>query len=222
MSRSTYLFAGIFGSFALSCVAVVLVPQVQIGGLTESINEDEGTRYPVVNSRPGRALYVSEGCYYCHSQQVRDPQNGADIARGWGSRRTVARDYIFESPALLGSMRLGPDLANAGSKEWRNEPKGDEYAPKKRDRAWHLLHLYNPTAKVSNSTMPAYRYLFDEVKAGGQTTENALPVEASKPGYVVVPKAETIQLVDYLLSLDRSTPLAESGAPKAAAPAVKK
>jgi len=27
----------------------------------------------------------------------------------------VARDYIFESPALLGYMRLGPDLANAGS-----------------------------------------------------------------------------------------------------------
>jgi cytochrome c oxidase cbb3-type subunit 2 len=69
-----------------------------------------------VNTRPGREVYIREGCYYCHTQQVRDPQNSSDLERGWGMRRSVARDYIYENPPLLGSVRIGPDLANIGSK----------------------------------------------------------------------------------------------------------
>lgn len=220
MSRSSYLFAGIFGSFALSCFALVLVPQIQIGGLTEKVNEEENTRYPVVNGRQGRVVYIREGCYYCHTQQVRDPQNGADIARGWGTRRTVARDYIFENPPLLGSVRVGPDLSNVGTKGWRNEPEADPKKPAKRDRQWFLEHLYNPRSVVPESTMPAYHYLFKEVKAGGEGAANALSVAASKDGYVIVPKTEALELVDYLLSLDRTSPLEEAGSkPAAAAPA---
>lgn len=223
MSRSSYLFTGIFGSFAISCFALVLVPQMQIGGLTEEVNAEEGTRYPVMNHRQGREIYISEGCYFCHTQQVRDIQNSSDIERGWGPRRTVARDYIFENPPLLGSMRIGPDLTNVGTKEWRNEPVGDTKGPGKRTREWHLLHLYNPTEKIRTSLMPPYRYLFTEVKVGGEGAAHALPVAASKPGYVVVPKPEALELVDYLLSLDRTAPLPESGAkpaaPAAAAPA---
>lgn len=218
MSRSSYLFAGIFGSFALSCFALVLVPQIQIGGLTEQVNADEGTRYPVLNHRQGREIYIREGCYFCHTQQIRDEQNGADIERGWGARRTVARDYIFEKPPLLGSMRLGPDLANAGSKEWRNEEKDETRKPAKRDRAWHLLHLYNPRVLVPSSAMPPYRYLFREVKAGVAAPSSVLPVTAKHEGFEVVPTAEAEELVAYLLSLDRSTPLPEAGA-KPAAPA---
>jgi cytochrome c oxidase cbb3-type subunit II len=221
MSRSSYLFGGIFGTFAVSCVALILIPQIQIGGIKEQENPDEGTRYPVVNTRPGRRVYIEEGCYYCHTQQIRDPQNGSDIGRGWGTRRTVARDYIFENPPLLGSTRLGPDLANVGSKAWRNEPADDFVArPPKRDRAWHLLHLYNPRVHVAESVMPPFRYLFKEVKRGAQPAEDALPVAASKPGYEIVPTAEAVQLVDYLLSLDRTSPLPEAGAAKpAVAPA---
>jgi cytochrome c oxidase cbb3-type subunit 2 len=171
-------------------------------------------------------VYIREGCYYCHTQQVRDPQNSSDLERGWGMRRSVARDYIYDNPPLLGSVRIGPDLANIGSKDWRNEPVGDPRRPKKRDREWHLLHLYNPRVIVPQSTMPPYRYLFDEIKAGGQRALDALPIPASKPGYVVVPKAEAIQLAEYLLSLDQSAPLVEAGpakgtaapAPAAAAP----
>jgi cytochrome c oxidase cbb3-type subunit 2 len=223
MSRSSYLFGGIFGTFATSCVVLVLLPQTQLGGLTELQNPDEGTRYPVVNTRTGREVYIREGCYYCHTQQIRDPQNGSDIGRGWGTRRTVARDYIFEAPPLLGSTRLGPDLTNVGTKAWRNEP-ADDYVtrPPKRDRAWHLLHLYNPRIHVAESIMPPYRYLFNEVVRGGQEPENALPVAASKPGFVVVPTADAVQLVDYLLSLDRTSPLPEAGAAKPAAAAEKK
>lgn len=212
MSRSSYLFTGIFGSFAISCFALVLVPQTQIGGLVEHVDEESATRYPVVNTRPGREIYIREGCYYCHTQQIRDPQNGADIERGWGTRRTVARDYIFDNPPVLGSTRIGPDLTNVGTPEWRNEPKDDPFKPKKRDRAWHLLHLYAPRTHVTNSTMPPYRYLFEEVRVGAERPEYALPVEASKEGYVVVPKPEALQLVDYLLSLNHTAPLPEAGA----------
>jgi len=221
MSRSSFLFTGIFGSFAISCFALVLVPQIQIGGLTEHENADEGTRYPVINGRQGRDVYVREGCYYCHTQQIRDPQNGTDIERGWGTRRTVARDYIFENPPLLGSNRIGPDLTNVGTKEWRNEPKGDTAKPAKRDKAWHLLHLYNPRAVSGDSTMPPYRYLFNEVKKGTAAPENVMPFPASKEGYEIVPSADALELVDYLLSLDRTAPVPEAGA-KPAAPAEKK
>ncbi len=217
MSRSNYLFAGIFGTFAVSCFALVLLPQTQLGKLTASVDEEAGSVYPVVNTRPGREVYIREGCYYCHTQQVRDTQNSSDLERGWGTRRSVARDYIYDNPPLLGSVRIGPDLANVGSKDWRNEPLGDPRRPKNRDRAWQLLHLYNPRIVVPQSTMPPYRYLFEEIKAGGQRAMDALPVPAAKLGYVVVPKAEAVQLVDYLLSLDQSAPLAEAGPSQPAA-----
>jgi cytochrome c oxidase cbb3-type subunit 2 len=222
MSRSSYLFTGIFGSFALSCFALVLVPQMQIGGLAAHTNEEEGTVFPTKNTRPGREIYIREGCYYCHTQQIRDVQNSSDMERGWGTRRSVARDYIYEQPPLLGSVRIGPDLTNIGSKDWRNEPKDDTKKPKRRDREWHLLHLYNPRVVMPDSTMPPYRYLFTEVKAGGAGTANALPVKAKKEGHVVVPTAEATQLVDYLLSLDRGFALPETGAPKPAAAEAKK
>ena len=229
MNRSFHLFAGIIGSFALSCYALVLLPQQQLGGLQPQIAEDEGKIvdiYPVKNvgHEEGRAIYQSEGCFYCHSQQVRDEQNGADLARGWGVRRTVARDYIFEKTPVLGSMRIGPDLANVGSPKWRNENE-DEYAtykPKKRDASWHLLHLYAPRTVIKSSNMPPYRYLFETKKISGQRSVDALDLtgpNAPESGYEVVPKPEAKKLVAYLLSLDKSHPLKEvkGSAPEVAA-----
>jgi len=223
MSRSSYLFAGIFGSFAVSCVALILVPQLQIGQLTAEVDEENNDVYPVVNARQGREIYVREGCYYCHSQQVRDPQNGADTDHGWGPRRTVARDFIYENPPILGSFRIGPDLANVGNKDWRDEPKDDPRKPAKRDAKWHLTHLYNPTAIITESNMPPYRYLFERKKIGAQRAADAIDVPV-EDGYEIVPKAEAKQLVEYLLSLDRTHPLKEAkpiGATAAAAPAAK-
>ena len=229
MNRSPHLFAGIIGSFALSCSALVLLPQQQLGGLQPQTAEDEGKIvdiYPIKNVavEKGRAVYASEGCFYCHSQQVRDAQNGTDLERGWGVRRTVARDYIYEKQPFLGSMRLGPDLANVGSAKWRNEP-ADEYAkfkPAKRDAAWHLLHLYAPRTVIKVSNMPPYRYLFETKKISGQRSADALALtgsDAPKAGYEVVPKAEAKALVAYLLSLDKSHPLKEvkGSAPEVAA-----
>jgi cytochrome c oxidase cbb3-type subunit 2 len=216
MNRSIFLIAGIVGSFALSTFVLVLVPQAQLGGMQPQFTDEDGKVtdiYPIENRgvvQAGRGVYISEGCIYCHSQQIRDEQNGADVERGWGVRRTVARDYMFDSPPLLGSSRIGPDLANVGASKWRNEADNEnaEYKPAKRDAAWQLLHLYDPRAIVKESNMPAYRSLFVTRKISGQRSVDALDVPTAD-GTEVVPTTEAKELVGYLLSLDKSHALKE-------------
>lgn len=131
---------------------------------------------------------------------------GPDIERGWGRRRTVARDYLFDYPVMLGTMRSGPDLANVGSR-----------LP---DPNWHLRHFYAPRAEVEGSTMPPYRYLFDVRKIDGLPSTDALqlPPEFAPPaGFEVVPKPEAYALVAYMLSLRADAPLFEAPLTSAAA-----
>lgn len=210
------LLAGIFGSFVLSCFALVLVPQAQLGGLQPEVEKDDNRKitgmYPLNNVQFGARVYASEGCVYCHTQQVRDPQNGRDIERGWGVRRTVARDYLFDAPVFLGTSRFGPDLANIGAPTWRNEPEKDTRRPARRDAAWHYLHLYKPTAVIAESNMPPYRYLFERRKIAGQRSADALPADhvTAGDGFEIVPTARATALAGYLLSLNRSHPLPEA------------
>ena len=125
---------------------------------------------------------------------------GADIARGWGVRRSVAADYLYDAPVQLGTLRVGPDLANVGARQANANV--------------HLLHLYAPRAVVTNSTMPSFKFLFEVRKAGSAPAADALnnlPKEfAPADGYEVVPKAEAKQLVAYLLSLRADAPLYEA------------
>jgi cbb3-type cytochrome oxidase cytochrome c subunit len=124
---------------------------------------------------------------------------GADMARGWGLRQSVAADYLQEYPVQIGNSRLGPDLANVGARQ--------------PDAQWHLRHLYDPRTEVKGSIMPAYRYLFETRKAGRAPSPNALklPAEFAPPaGYEVVPTEEAMQLVAYLQSLVVTTPLFEA------------
>lgn len=228
MSRSSNLIAGLFGAFAVSCAVLVLAQQAQVGGLAPTFTEDEPGKimdqYPIqdLSVESGRAIYRREGCVTCHTQQIRDLQNGTDIARGWGPRRTVARDYIYERPPFLGSSRLGPDLANAGWSGWRNEIAGDTRRPAKRDAAWHYAHLYAPRALVAETNHPPYRYLFEEQKVSGQRSPEALMLApgTTAANIQVIPSSDARALVKYLLSLDRSHPLKEAGemAPAVAAP----
>ncbi len=141
----------------------------------------------------GRQSYMANGCVYCHSQQPRDISLAPDAKRGWG-RASVAGDYAYDTPHLLGTMRTGPDLLNIGARQ----PSMD----------WQLGHLYQPRAYTPGSIMPPYPYLF-EVRQGaaqpGETVVN-LPPSVAKPGEVVVAKPEAVALVRYLLSLDRTYP----------------
>lgn len=125
---------------------------------------------------------------------------GPDLARGWGLRRSVAADFLYDNPVQLGSLRAGPDLANIGVRM--------------ADANIQLQHLYAPGAVLKNSTMPAFRYLFEVRKqVGDKPSADAvtLPKEfAPAAGYEAVPKAEAKQLVAYLLSLRANVPLYEA------------
>src|SRR5881396_2399016 len=113
------LFVGIFGTFAFSWVGLAVIPNWQIGHLNPQMEEDGTDAYPMPQSgmvERGARVYAANGCIYCHSEQVRADYAAADIDRKWGDRRSAPRDYIFDRPALLGKMRLGPDLANIGKR----------------------------------------------------------------------------------------------------------
>jgi cbb3-type cytochrome oxidase cytochrome c subunit len=131
---------------------------------------------------------------------------GTDIARGWGIRRSVAADFLYDYPVQLGSLRVGPDLANIGVR-----------AP---DANWQLQHLYVPQSVVKNSAMPPFRFLFQMRKIGNPAALVAndvnfislkLPSEFAPPaGYEIVPTDDAKNLVAYLLSLRSDVPLYEA------------
>jgi cbb3-type cytochrome oxidase cytochrome c subunit len=121
---------------------------------------------------------------------------GPDIARGWGLRRTVAEDFLFDNPVMPGSQRIGPDLANVGLR-----------LP---DANWHLRHLYAPRLYEKGSTMPPYRFLFEKRKVEQAPSPEALalpPEAAPEPGYEIVPKQAAQALAAYLISLRADAPL---------------
>lgn len=123
------LFLGFFGIFAFSWVGLTVIPNYQIGNLDPQVSaDDENDIYPVPKSGMadrGRQVYTGNGCFYCHSEQVRPDYIASDIDRKWGDRRSAPRDYIFERPALLGKMRMGPDLSNVG----KRAPAEEQNAP---------------------------------------------------------------------------------------------
>ena len=132
---------------------------------------------------------------------------GVDVTRGWGSRLTVAADYLYDQPVQIGHSRLGPDLANYGQR-----------AP---SAALILQHLYDPRTTMDKSLMPAHRFLFETKPVGRKASPDALALTgkfAPPAGREVVPKPEALQLVAYLQSLRASAPLFEAPASPAPQP----
>ena len=205
MNKLTGLFFGVFLLFGLSWLALAAYPYITFAGLQRTRDEATGALAPPGN--PGTAdqgahVYAANGCFYCHSQYVRDKNEGSDIDRKWGKRRTVARDYMFDRAVFLGTSRLGADLTNAGDRQT--------------DPQWFYRLLYNPRAATPESVMPAYRWLFRTQEIQGQPSANAVKLEgtdAPPPGHEVVPTAEGKALVDYLLSLKKNYPLPEAPEP---------
>ncbi|MCC7518476.1 MAG: cbb3-type cytochrome c oxidase subunit II [Verrucomicrobiae bacterium] len=202
MNRGLTLFVGILATFTLAWAGLVLIPYLQFGRVTDYVSEETGQTLPPPMSglaQRGHEVYAAEGCVYCHSQQVRGESQGSDLARGWGVRRTVARDYIGERPHFLGTMRTGPDLSNIGRRQSSVE--------------WHHKHLYRPQSVSPGSVMPPFRFLYSLRKIVGEPSADALKLDgldAPPPGWEVVPTPDAKALVAYLLSLDRSYPLPEA------------
>ena len=187
------LIAGALAIVTFSIVALVVLPYF----LTRTKQTpSKPAPYTAAQSK-GRAVYIANGCIYCHSQQPRDPSIAPDQQRGWG-RPSVPNDYIHDQPHLLGTMRTGPDLFNIAARQ----PSRD----------WHLGHLYQPRAYTAQSIMPAYRFLFAERTGAPQAGEVVvmLPPGVAPAGVRVVASPEAIALVDYLLSLDHSYPVRTS------------
>jgi cytochrome c oxidase cbb3-type subunit 2 len=135
----------------LMIVLITLV--VAVGGLVEIVPLffQKSTTQPIEGLKPysalqlaGRDVYVSEGCYNCHSQMIR-PFQAETLRYGPYS---VAGEFVYDRPFQWGSKRTGPDLHRVGGRY------SDE---------WHRIHLMNPRDLVPESNMPAYPWLATKV-----------------------------------------------------------
>jgi cytochrome c oxidase cbb3-type subunit 2 len=130
----------------------------------------------------GRAVYVANGCSYCHTQQVRPLRQDRIFGRP-----SAPGDFAYQTPELLGSERTGPDLTNIGVRQ--------------PSEAWQYIHLYNPRAVVPESVMPAFDWMFRVVDKAAGATVIALPKAFAPSRGVVVPTPDAQALLAYLLSL---------------------
>lgn len=128
---------------------VLIAIVVSIGGIWEIVPlfRIETTIEAVKGMRPytplelaGQNIYKREGCYNCHSQQVRPLR---DEVERYG-HYSLAAESMYDHPFLWGSKRTGPDLARVGEKY------SDD---------WHVAHLLNPRDVVPESIMPSYAFL---------------------------------------------------------------
>lgn len=197
MSKFRYIFIGFMLTFLSSWVGLVLMPVWGLGNFEQTPDPETGEMIPPILSsleKEGREIYIANGCIYCHSQQVHPARVRTDIARGWGVRRTVARDYMNQETAQMGTMRTGPDLSNIGV---RNPSE-----------TWHYLHLYDPQITSKGSNMPPFAFLFETKKKDPENPDtDALNFPAGfGPGadYEVTPSHEMRALVAYLQSLKLS------------------
>ncbi|MDA3613593.1 cytochrome-c oxidase, cbb3-type subunit I [Polluticaenibacter yanchengensis] len=132
---------------------------VGIGGLVEMVPTFlVKTNIPTIKSvKPytplelqGRDIYISEGCYNCHSQMIRPFRY--EVAR-YGEY-SKAGEFVYDHPFQWGSKRTGPDLARIGGKY---------------PDSWHFNHMLEPTSMAPGSIMPKYPWLFEKEIPVGTT-----------------------------------------------------
>ena len=128
---------------------VLTLITVSIGGLVQiiplftvetTIERIDGVRPYTPLELMGRNIYIREGCYLCHSQQIRPFK---DEVERYG-HYSLAAESMYDKPFQWGSKRTGPDLARVGGKY------SDE---------WHRLHMEDPRSVVPESVMPGYPFL---------------------------------------------------------------
>jgi len=90
----------------------------------------------------GRDLYISNGCYVCHSQMIRPFRD--EVAR-YGEY-SKAGEFVYDHPFQWGSKRTGPDLARIGNKY---------------PDSWHYNHMLEPQSMSPGSIMPTYAWMLD-------------------------------------------------------------
>ena len=140
----------------------------------------------------GRDVYIREGCYLCHSQQIRPFRSETERYGPY----SVAGEFVYDRPFQFGSKRTGPDLARVG-KRYSDE--------------WHRIHLLDPRAVVPESNMPAYVWLEDAMLDGDIITRKLRALrmlgdpytdeEVAGAAAAVEGKTELDALIAYLQNL---------------------
>ena len=169
-SKAVMLVLGVAAFMALGTYFTMIVPLMDEKLYTPT---SDAQAYTDLELR-GKEIYQSEGCWYCHTQQVRNILSETK-RYGMGEEETFKRfgiraliqappsqpgEYVFDKPHLLGTRRIGPDLARIGGKY---------------DNTWHLNHFRDPRSTSPGSIMPAYTWLFDKA---GQPTQEAIALVA--------------------------------------------
>ena len=105
----------------INLMMVLIVVVISIGGLVEivplMVSADATEPYEGVEPYPalqlaGRDVYVREGCYVCHSQQIRPFRSETERYGPY----SVAGEHVYDRPHQFGSKRTGPDLARVGKR----------------------------------------------------------------------------------------------------------
>jgi cytochrome c oxidase cbb3-type subunit II len=149
-------------------LAILTLVTVSIGGLVQiiplftiesTIERVQGVRPYAPLELAGRNIYIREGCYVCHSQQIRAFR---DEVERYG-HYSLAAESMFDHPFQWGSKRTGPDLARVGGK-YSNE--------------WHVAHLIDPRAVVPESIMPPYAFLAERPLSMGDVSRHLQALRA--------------------------------------------
>jgi hypothetical protein len=110
--------------------------------------------------RHGRDIYVSEGCWHCHSQYVR-PVANEELRYGPVSNALEYQNEL-QQPVLFGTRRVGPDLIRESGV---------------RTNDWHAAHFYRPKLTAPVSVMPDFPWFFDESAVAGRPEAAPVPNE---------------------------------------------
>jgi len=145
-----------------------ILPESRTKQVSRAVRTDLGdvkwVRYESSDYTPleklGRAVYIREGCWYCHSQYVR-PVAGEELR--WGPV-SEAGEYAFDLPHLFSTRRIGPDLTRVGLK----------YADD-----WHYAHHWDPRLVVPESIMPSFKWLFEEAQVPVRKGNEGLELETT-------------------------------------------
>jgi cytochrome c oxidase cbb3-type subunit 2 len=182
------LFGVVFFGFILLTIIIAVGPAVWVQDHNGPL---PGSRALTEQEQRGLAIYIAEGCLYCHTQQVRP----LDLDKPFG-RPSAPGDYAYlrpqdfwrMTPAVLGTERTGPDLSDVGDRQPSD--------------IWNYIHLFNPRTVLKASVMQAYPWLF-EIKGAPDSHDIVIPVppEYAPKGGKVVATQDAKDLVAYLLSL---------------------
>jgi cytochrome c oxidase cbb3-type subunit 2 len=130
-------------------VGVFLV--IETAGIITILPDFARSSQPVIGTKPytvlqlaGRHVYIKDSCNACHSQLIRPFKSETDRY----GKYSLSGEYAYDRPFLWGSKRTGPDLMRVGNY---------------RTSDWHANHMWEPTAIVPGSIMPAYKHQFTNI-----------------------------------------------------------